>query len=105
MKLFERDLGEGRKLVPEPDQVKDDKSRLPAPLPFKKAERATPDMKVQHTLSCLLIVAETLFKVVWFQAALTDNHLMLFFVRSSWEEMSRCLALPSQTPRHRCRPR
>ena len=46
MKLFERDLGEGRKLVPEPDQVKDDKSRLPAPLPFKKAERATPDMKV-----------------------------------------------------------
>jgi len=45
MKLFERDLGEGRKLVPEPDQVKDDKSRLPAPLPFKKAERATPDMK------------------------------------------------------------
>ena len=46
MKLFERDLGEGRKIVPEPDQVKDDKSRLPAPLPFKKAERATPDMKV-----------------------------------------------------------
>ena len=49
-KLFERDLGEGRKLVPEPDQVKDVGSRLPAPLPFKKAERATPDMKVSASL-------------------------------------------------------
>ncbi|KAK9839234.1 hypothetical protein WJX81_003058 [Elliptochloris bilobata] len=46
-KLFERNLGEGRKLVPEPDQVKDVGSRLPAPLPFKKAERATPDMKFE----------------------------------------------------------
>ena len=63
LKLFERDLGEGRKLVPEPDQVKDDKSRLPAPLPFRKAERATPDMKVHNTLSCILIVAEELHKV------------------------------------------
>lgn len=51
-KLFERNLGEGRKLVPEPDQVKDVGSRLPAPLPFRKAERATPDMKVALAVAC-----------------------------------------------------
>ena len=55
-KLFERDLGEGRKLVPEPDQVKDIGARLPAPLPFDRAQRGTPDMKVMHL--CAVAVLE-----------------------------------------------
>jgi hypothetical protein len=51
-KLFERDLGEGRRLVPERDQVKDSApGRLPAPLPFRNAERATPNMKVRRCAS------------------------------------------------------
>lgn len=57
-KLFERDLGEGRKLVPEPDQVKDVGSRLPAPLPFSKAQRATPDMKVGHSCAAAQLLKE-----------------------------------------------
>ena len=74
-KLFERNLGEGRKLVPEPDQVKDVGSRLPAPLPFRKAERATPDMKVAHfrSVACL-------------KACIASCHLVVLFVvpEASW---------------------
>ena len=78
-KLFERNLGEGRKLVPEPDQVKDVGSRLPAPLPFRKAERATPDTKVAHFRSVALD-ADCL------EACIASCHLVVLFVvpEASW---------------------
>ncbi|KAK9824216.1 hypothetical protein WJX72_008592 [[Myrmecia] bisecta] len=58
--LFTRDLGEGRKLQPDRDQLKDTVGRTPAPTPFANSERGTPDVKAEG--QALPGIAQTLGK-------------------------------------------